>query len=546
MKLPLPSRLSHQLALGYGVVLVLLIALLVTALLAQQQLVHRMRHTVESEGVKSEKVVDVTQHVYASALSMRNLSVINNPSELGDEYMRLVTHIKAYDDALADFMKTLTDLGSSGEEQAQLATVREAASAAREIMALAQASAQGKAADDYAIGIRTELRRDLARWNGALEKWILAMNAMRKIEVASTHASVLAMNGEVSVSRITLIAMAAAALLIGVLAAWSVTRSVSGAVSSAVASAHQIASGDLAHPVEVVGRGEVAQLLGALKEMQEGLVKVVSTVRTGSEGVANASAEIAQGNHDLSDRTEQQAAALQETAASMEELSSTVQQNADSARQANQLALKASSVAVQGGNVVQEVVQTMKGINESSRKIADIIQVIDGIAFQTNILALNAAVEAARAGEQGRGFAVVASEVRSLAGRSADAAKEIKSLIHASVERVERGSALVDRAGHTMTEVVSSIQRVTDIMGEISSASTEQSSGVTQVGEAVSQMDQTTQQNAALVEQMAAAASGLNALASAQVQAVSFFKLPSGPTAPPVRHRTGPHTLLLD
>jgi len=289
--------------------------------------------------------------------------------------------------------------------------------------------------------------------------------------------------------------------------------------------AESIAAGDLSSPIVAEGSDEVGAMLHALHDMQSSLARLVANVRNGSEGVANASAEIAQGNNDLSARTEQQASALEQTAASMEELGSTVQQNADSARQANQLAMTATTVAVQGGDVVGEVVQTMKGINESSRKIADIISVIDGIAFQTNILALNAAVEAARAGEQGRGFAVVASEVRSLAGRSADAAKEIKTLINASVERVEHGSALVDKAGATMTDVVSAIRRVTDIMSEISAASNAQASGVAQVGEAVRNMDNATQQNAALVEQMAAAASSLKGQANELVQIVDVFKL---------------------
>ena len=520
-----PSRLSHQLALGYGVVLALLLALLMTALFTQQQLVSRMRHTLEGDGVKAEKVVDVTQQVYASALAMRNLSVINNPSELGEEYTRLLAHLKAYDDALADFTAFLAQSGGSDEEQAQLTQVQQAATSAREIMKLAAASAQGTAADDFAIGIRTELRRDLARWNGALGQWIAAMNSLRQIEVKRGKTSVEAMNAEVTTSRVALVGMAALALLVGLFAAWSVTRSVSAGVSSAVAVAHKIANGDLAHPVQVRGRGEIAELLSALKGMQAALVSVVTSVRQGSEGVATASAEIAQGNHDLSNRTEQQATVLQETTASIEELSSAVRHNADSAAQANQLAMNASQVASRGGEVVGHVVQTMKGINEASRKIADIIQVIDGIAFQTNILALNAAVEAARAGEQGRGFAVVASEVRSLAGRSAEAAKEIKSLINTSVARVEQGNALVDQAGSTMSEVVSAIHRVTDIMGEISAASHEQASSAAQVREVIAQMDQVTQQNAALVEQMAAAASSLNSLAGEQVRAVSVFQL---------------------
>jgi methyl-accepting chemotaxis protein len=283
--------------------------------------------------------------------------------------------------------------------------------------------------------------------------------------------------------------------------------------------------GDLTHRISVTSKDELAAIGTGFNAFVEKIQIVLRQVRSSADGVSTASAEIAQGNHDLSARTESQASALEQTAASMEELSSTVKQNADNARQANQLAMSASSVAIKGGEVVSQVVETMKGINDSSRKIADIISVIDGIAFQTNILALNAAVEAARAGEQGRGFAVVASEVRSLAGRSADAAKEIKSLIGASVERVEHGTTLVDQAGVTMTEVVSSIRRVTDIMGEISAASNEQSLGVSQVGEAVTQMDQVTQQNAALVEEMAAAASSLKAQAHDLVQVVAVFKL---------------------
>ena len=303
-----------------------------------------------------------------------------------------------------------------------------------------------------------------------------------------------------------------------------ISRQLGGEPGEAAELARSVAAGDLTSRIDLKA-GDTTSMMAQLGVMQKSLSAVVSSVRQGSEGVATASAEIAQGNHDLSARTESQASALEETAASMEQLSATVKQNADSARQANQLAMNASTVAIKGGEVVAQVVGTMKDINDSSKRISDIISVIDGIAFQTNILALNAAVEAARAGEQGRGFAVVASEVRSLAGRSAAAAKEIKSLINASVERVEQGTALVDKAGVTMTEVVGSIRRVTDLMGEISAASNEQAAGVAQVGEAVQQMDQVTQQNAALVEEMAAAASSLKSQAEDLVGTVAVFKV---------------------
>jgi len=307
--------------------------------------------------------------------------------------------------------------------------------------------------------------------------------------------------------------------------AWLLTISITRPLTQAVGIAETVAAGDLSSDIVAGGKDETGQLLTALKTMNDNLLNIVSQVRVGTDTISTASSEIASGNLDLSGRTEQQAGSLEETASAMEELTSTVKQNADNARQANQLAVSASEVAQQGGAVVSEVVDTMGSINESSRKIVDIISVIDGIAFQTNILALNAAVEAARAGEQGRGFAVVASEVRSLAQRSSAAAKEIKTLIDDSVSKVDVGSKLVQQAGETMNEVVASVKRVTDIVGEISSASQEQSAGINQVGQAITQMDESTQQNAALVEQAAAAAQSLQDQAGRLAQVVSVFKL---------------------
>ena len=359
----------------------------------------------------------------------------------------------------------------------------------------------------------------------AQTKYINALQVLVKLQEQKMQDSRKTADDGIASIRNTVLVSGSLALIAAVVFAVVLTRRVTEPLTRSVKTLRAIAAGDLAVQFDTAGQGETGALLVTLKDMQSSLARVVAQVRQGSEGVATASAEISQGNSDLSSRTESQASALEETAASMEQLAATVRQNADSATQANQLARNASTVAIQGGEVVNQVVDTMKGINDASRKISDIISVIDGIAFQTNILALNAAVEAARAGEQGRGFAVVASEVRSLAGRSADAAKEIKSLINASVERVEAGTALVDRAGATMTEVVTSIKRVTDIVAEITAASSEQAAGVAQVGEAVTQMDQTTQQNAALVEQMAAAAISLKSQAQDLVEVVAAFKL---------------------
>jgi methyl-accepting chemotaxis protein len=352
------------------------------------------------------------------------------------------------------------------------------------------------------------------------------------LQRASMDATAEAIDDNAVGSTRLIVSLSACALILGIAVSWLLTRGIVLPIRAAVKVAETVAGGDLTHRIDADGRDETGALLRALRHMNDSLVGIVSQVRGGTDTIATASREISAGNLDLSSRTEQQAGALEETAASMEELTTTVRQNAENARQANQLAIAASEVAAQGGAVVGEVVTTMGAINASASKIADIIGVIDGIAFQTNILALNAAVEAARAGEQGRGFAVVASEVRNLAQRSAAAAKEIKELISASVADVGAGARLVDQAGATMSQVVGSIQRVTDIMAEITSASQEQTGGIEQVNGAISQMDQVTQQNAALVEEAAAAASSMQEQAGKLAEVVSVFKLERGHAAP--------------
>jgi methyl-accepting chemotaxis protein len=363
------------------------------------------------------------------------------------------------------------------------------------------------------------------------------LGALARLQVDAARAEVAAALAHGTLVRRAALAAMAGGLLFGLLFGMRLSRSIGRQLGAepqdAAQLAQSVAAGDLMPRVEPL-RGDDSSLMARLHQMQAGLAQVVTAVRRNADHMATATVQIAEGNGELSQRTAQQASALEETAASLAQLGATVRQNADHARQANQLALGASGVAAKGGEVVAQVVHTMKGIHDASRRIADIIGVIDGIAFQTNLLALNAAVEAARAGEQGRGFAVVAAEVRNLAQRSADAAKEIKGLIATSVERVSQGSTLVDQAGTTMTEIVTAIQRVADIMGEISAAGTEQSTGVAQVGQALSRMDQATQQNAALVEHSAAAAESLRQQALLLVRTVAVFRLGPPQAAPAI------------
>jgi methyl-accepting chemotaxis protein len=461
---------------------------------------------------------------------------------LGNDEKLYDTYEKRMSDTLATFKadsERYQKLISSPEEKAQYEAF---ATQWQQFV-----SEGGKLVDASRKGLKDEARA-LASGNSAQIMTGLSeqLNKLVKINIDGGDAASDAATATYNQSRLIIVVLLVATVVLGMLLALWVARIVARPLQEAVSVAKQVAGGDLTQEIEVKSQCETGQLMGALKDMTGSLQSLVAQVRSGTDTIATASGQIASGNQDLSSRTEQQASSLEETASSMEQLTSTVKQNADNARQANQLAQSASGIAIRGGDVVGQVVGTMASINESSRKIVDIIAVIDGIAFQTNILALNAAVEAARAGEQGRGFAVVASEVRNLAQRSAAAAKDIKTLIGDSVEKVDAGSRLVDQAGATMDEIVASITRVTDIMSEITAASQEQSSGIEQVNTAIVQMDQVTQQNAALVEQAAAAAESMMDQAAHLSQVVSAFKLnasalaASATQAPPRARKAAP------
>ena len=517
-------KIGAKLGLGFGLLIAFLLGLAVYASVAMSGIRADVVSLIDDRMVKIDLLSDIKDNANLGARAVRNLVLSSDAAEMQAEAKRLQDAAAAIDANTAKLTETIR----SGEGKTRLAAMQEAR--APYGAALARVVELGMAGKDEEA-TRT-LLKDVRPLQSAYFK---AIDAAEAFQQDAAHGTGQAVKTSVGTAVFLFTLLTGVAVAVGSLLAFVITRGLIrqlGAEPGTVTDlARNVADGDLSVSI-TVRAGDHSSLMASMKVMRDSLSSVVLNVRQNADSVATASSQIAQGNLDLSQRTEEQASALEETAASMEQLSSTVMQNADNAAQANQLALSASGVASEGGKVVGQVIDTMRGINESSRRISDIISVIDSIAFQTNILALNAAVEAARAGDQGRGFSVVAAEVRNLAQRSAEAAKEIKTLISTSVERVEQGTTLVDRAGETMTEIVGSIRRVTDIVSEISAASREQSAGVSQVGEAITQMDQTTQQNAALVEEGAAAAESLRQQAQQLVQAVAVFKLPSNGQAP--------------
>jgi methyl-accepting chemotaxis protein len=520
-------RIGVRLATGFATIFLFLIVVALVGWLSLSQTKHEADIIVHERNVKMKLATDMRMDVNIVARSMRNYILYPEKDMLALQAKRIADSQKSFDD---DIEKTVPLLRSE-ETRKAIADVKNEIAIVRPMVANVLSLVDAGKIDEAKSYLKDTLQKPQEHLLDMIAAYI-------DILEKQNENAVTAMNREYSIAVAILAGSLIAALALGCWIAWWVTRSITGPIGEAVAIAETVAAGDLTSRIEVDRNDETGQLLRALKKMNESLVKIVSDVRNGTDTIATASQQIASGNLDLSARTEQQAGSLEETASSMEELTSTVKQNADNARQANTLAQSASEIATRGGSVVTEVVTTMDSINESSRKIVDIIAVIDGIAFQTNILALNAAVEAARAGEQGRGFAVVAAEVRNLAQRSAAAAKEIKSLIGDSVEKVESGSRLVNQAGATMFEIVESVKRVTDVIAEITAASQEQTTGIEQINTAITQMDEVTQQNASLVEEAAAAAQALQDQASGLAQLVSAFTLDATHAARDVIRRT--------
>ena len=514
-------KIGARLGIGFAIVLALLLALTLIALTRMQaagSMTDRLVHT----SIKNQRnVAEWAKIIELNSTRVETIYAAADPAIVQDVIQRMKGD-SARSSELQDAIEgSLRNEGVKAQFK-QVKDARGAYLAAREAMLKAKQAGDN---DQLTRVYREQMKPATAAYNGAVAK-------LAKMQIEASDVVAETILDSYANTRVLLSVLGLSAIALGIACAWGITRSITLPIHQAVAVAQKVAAGDLSSRIEADSRDETGQLMRALGTMNANLAGIVGQVRNGTGAITLASSEIAAGNQDLSARTEQQAGALEETAASMEELTSTVKQNAENARQANQLAGDAAAVAGQGGAMVAEVVTTMGAIDASSRKIVDIIGVIDGIAFQTNILALNAAVEAARAGEQGRGFAVVATEVRNLAQRSATAAREIKALIDDSVQKVQAGSSQVDRAGATMNEIVRSIGQVTVIMNEIATASEEQRAGIEQVNNAIVEMDRVTQQNAALVEEATAAAQSMQDQADQLAQVVGTFKLEHGDVAP--------------
>jgi len=505
--------IGTRLFASFGLVLILMTGISALGIYGMNQSNAALHHIVEINIKKMALLEDMSNSIHIVSRVIRTVALLDDESEANRQREKIHKARETYNAA----METLEKMPLDEKGLAFVADLKQETAAVRPLNNQFLEAIK----TDKAEAIKGLMQVNIpatAKWQDKISAFIELQREKSKKDEETAFAAF-------DESKTIMIALSILAIALGSLTAWLITKSITRPINQAVLIAHTVASGDLTSKFDSTEQDEMGQLIRALREMNDSLINIVGQVRQGAETISVGTKQIASGNMELSSRTEQQAGSLEETASAMEQLTSTVKQNADNARQANTMAISASDIAVKGSSVVSEVVETMGEINESSKKIVDIIGVIDGIAFQTNILALNAAVEAARAGEQGRGFAVVASEVRNLAQRSASAAKEIKILINHSVEKVDTGSKLVDQAGATMKQIVHSVKQVTDIMNEISSASGEQSSGIDQIHLAVAQMDNVTQQNAALVEEAASAAQSLQSQASMLNQVVSVFKL---------------------
>ena len=508
-------RIGARLRIGFSIILALLIIVVTIANVSSQHNRERLLQGLANASAKTQLTNTMKSEQLQSVVAIRTISLHTEAGAMNQEEARFKEHHKRFSDAVEQLMAMETTATERG--------------IFNDIIGLGKSlEAPVKEAVGQALAFNSEGVAQIiaTRIDPVYQQMLKHIDQLVTIQQAAEQE--VRDQAEASSRRLgyLLYGIALIAVLLGISLAWSITRSITRPLKQAVQVAREVASGNLTVEIQIESTDESGELMQALKDMNASLLRTVQQVRIGTDIMASASSQIAAGNAELSTRTERQSASLEETASSMQELTETVKNNADNARQANALARSASDVAIQGGQVVTQVVDTMRSINMSSRKIVDIIGVIDGIAFQTNLLALNAAVEAARAGEQGRGFAVVATEVRNLAQRSASAAKEIKTLISDSVEKVETGSHLVEQAGQTMEEIVSSIGRVTGIMGEITTASSAQSTGIEQVNQAIVQMESVTLQNAALVEEAATAANSLHDQADALTQVIKVFNLP--------------------